>query len=411
MMSASACFFYSDNLLNEYMRHLVLYLFAAAAVSAMSACAARAEVGGDDRDVAVFITLGQSNADGSAMYDAAIDSVMRQWYVSGENPRNMKIWYISTETRNQESNALGEAARWAVAGAVEDAAPGWMDLWYRNENESGRTAMNMIHGYGTYSTGEGTDCARGRRGMEGNFGREFAKAMPDTELYILKLGVSGSFISSWANPADDTNWKYFYEMIYKPAIMDLLAKGKRPRLAGVWWMQGCADSAVSEEYYEQCLRRLVSRIHEDLGFTGGKIYVGHIVKPGESELTPGGSVQFGQGVRDAQDAVAAADKSVEIVDTKDFELQYEEAFKGYLHYSHRGVNDIGGELASRVAGRGKENWPVFSTPGQWKRQGGDLVFVPDFGHPEIEYSREGDTVTATITYLGFSERKKTSASR
>ena len=119
-----------------------------------------------DADVAVFITLGQSNADGSAMFDAELDAELEQWYTSAANTGKMKIWYRSTCVQNQTSNALGEAARWAVDGTVTDAQPGWMDLWYRNENGLNRTAMNMIHGYGTWSTGTGTDCAQGRRGTK-----------------------------------------------------------------------------------------------------------------------------------------------------------------------------------------------------------------------------------------------------
>ena len=76
-----------------------------------------------DADVAVFITLGQSNADGSAMFDAELDAELEQWYTSAANTGKMKIWYRSTCVQNQTSNALGEAARWAVDGTVTDAQP------------------------------------------------------------------------------------------------------------------------------------------------------------------------------------------------------------------------------------------------------------------------------------------------
>ena len=200
------------------------------------------------QEVPIFITIGQSNADGSAMFDTTEDNRLNTWYSSDDNNGKLKIWYRSCQIQNQSSNALGEAARWVIDGSTTDVQPGWLDLWYRNENTLGRTAMNMIHNYGTYSTGNGTDCAQGRRGMEGEFGMKFAQAFPESELYIIKLGASGSFISSWANPSDNTNWTYFYENMFKPAITDLLARGKKPRLAGIWWMQGCADSGQSREY-------------------------------------------------------------------------------------------------------------------------------------------------------------------
>jgi len=381
----------------------VAAITAACAFSMSTSTKATAEV--TEADVPVFITLGQSNADGSAFFNSTLDAELEQWYSSAENPHLMKIWYRSTKVENQTSNSLNEAARWVVDGTVTDAEPGWLDLWYRNENTQGRTAMNMIHSFGTYSTGSGTDCAQGRRGMEGAFGRAFQTALPSSELYILKLGVSGSFISSWANPADDHNWEYFYENIFKPAMTDLLSKGKRPRLAGVWWMQGCADNAATQEYYQGCLLRLVNRIHKDLGFADGKIYVGHIVKPGESEVTPTGSTQFGQNVRNAQDAVAAAIETVEIIDTKNISMQYEANFSGYLHFDHAGVNAIGQQLAKKVIDAGNDGWAEFSTPGTWTRSGNTAVFTPAFGEPTITYSTEGNTVSATITYPGFQETK------
>lgn len=357
-------------------------------------------------DVPVLITIGQSNADGSAFFNADEDARLNEWYSSGNNPGKLKIWYRSSQVQNQASNALNEAARWVIDGAVEDVAQGWLDLWYRNENMSGRTAMNMIHSFGTYSTGSDTNCAQGRRGMEGQFGMRFSDAYPDKELYILKLGASGSFISSWANPLDNTNWIYFYENIFKPAIADLLSKGKRPVLAGIWWMQGCADSAQTQEYYGLWLKTLIDKCRKELGFESGKFYIGHILQPGESVEYPKGSAGFGQGVRDAQDAVAASVADVEIIDTRDVTMQYESAFGGYIHFDHAGQNKIGDKLAAKVIADGAENWEKFTTPGNWVRCGDTAVFVPSVGNPEIEYSTEGDVVTATLMYPGWSEKKE-----
>ncbi len=352
----------------------------------------------------VFIILGQSNADGSAMFDPDEDARLRQWYTSPANTGDMKIWYRSTKVFNQPVNALGEAARWVVDGDTTDMQPGWMNLWYRNENLSGRTAMNMIHGYGTYSTGTGTDCAQGRRGIEGQFGMKFRQAFPDDDLYIIKLGVSGSFISSWAHPDDNTNWDYFYRHIYRPAIEDLLAKGKRPYLAGIWWMQGCADMYNTKTYYYTLLQNLIMKCRTELGFPMGRFYIGHIVKPGESELYPHGSMSFSQDLRDAQDSVAATTPHVDIIDTKDCELQYEPYFSGYVHFSHKGVNAIADTLVAKITA--DPRWEPFSTPGQWVNHNGQIIFSPEIGSPEISYTStpDGSAIEATLSYPGWSER-------
>lgn len=353
----------------------------------------------------VFIIIGQSNADGSAMFDPDEDARLRAWYTSPANTGGMKIWYRSTQVQNQPANALGEAARWVVDGTVTDHAPGWMNLWYRNENDSSRTAMNMIHSFGTYSTGTDTNCARGRRGILGELGMKYREALPDKELYIIKLGVSGSFISSWADTSDNTNWNYFFDRMYHPAIESLLSQGKRPYLTGIWWMQGCADSGKTRSYYESMLRRLVDKCRTTLGFPDGKFYVGHIVKPGESTVTPQGSVAYSDAVRQAQDTVAASTDGVEIVDTRDCELQYEPNFNGYIHFSHKGINTLADILANKITS--DPHWTPYTTPGTWIDREGTAEFFPAIGTPQISYIRSTDRshTLAILTYPGWSEFK------
>lgn len=301
----------------------------------------------DSVEVPLLIVIGQSNADGSAMADSVEDARLAEWYESPANSRKIKIWYRSTQVENMPPDSAGVSQRYVVDGRITDMPPGWLELWYRNENTSGRTAMNMIHGYGTYSTGEGQACAQGRRGMEGELGMKFAEALPDSELYILKLGVSGSFISSWADPADSHNWDYFYENIYKPAVEEIRSRGERPYVAGIWWMQGCADSGSSEEYYGRQLRMLIGKCRDRMD-ASAPFYIGHIVGPDENPVYPEGSKGYGEGVRNAQDTVASDTDGVFIIDTHNCQMQYEEGFGGYIHFSHKGVNAIGDIMAEKL---------------------------------------------------------------
>ena len=193
--------------------------------------------------------------------------------------------------------------------------------------------------------------------------------------------------------------------MFRPAVESLLAQGKRPRLAGIWWMQGCADQNRDKAYYKESLQRLIERCRNELGFENGRIYIGHVVKPGESAVNPSGSVGFSQNVRDAQDETAAAIDRVEIIDTKDCAMQYESNFSGYIHFSHAGVNRIGEILAEKVIADGPSGWNLFSTPGKWEMSDGKAVFVPSVGNPEISYSQEGSVITASISYPGWTEYK------
>lgn len=304
-----------------------------------------------ENEVPLFITIGQSNADGSAFACIEEDQRLAAWYDNPDaNPGLMKIWYRSCYIINQP-----DGARWVFDGSTEDVAPGWLDLYYRNDNLNGKTMMNMIHGYGTWSEG-----AAGRRGMEGEFGMHFQQAFPGKELYVVKLGCSGSNIESWASLSNGHNWDYFYEKLYKPAIDDLLGKGKIPRLAGIWWMQGEGNRSDDQEHYLALLKQLVGKCRTMLGFPDAHIYIGHIVKPGENPEYPEASAQYGQGVREAQDAVVQQQGTdfipgVSVIDTRDSPFD-----KDNLHWSHTGINMIGEKIAAEVISAGRlGNWAVF----------------------------------------------------
>ncbi len=359
----------------------------------------------NSKDVAIFITIGQSNADGSAFADPEQDKILNEWYTTSPSADNLHIWYTSTQILN-EKNALGQIARHVIPGKYTDKDPQWMKLWYRNDNYAGRTAMNMIHGAGTYSA-----YAQGRRGMEGEFGRKFAEAYPNDELYMIKLGASGSGIDTWANPKDDNNWKFFIDSIYRPAITTLLAEGKRPRLAGIWWMQGCADSGSTTEKYAESLKLLINRLRTQLGFPQAPIYIGMIPAPNEGTVTPDGSVGYSDAVRNAQIEVAKELKGVTLINTSSCPMQYEEAFNGKIHFNHQGVNCIGDILADSVISAGPKHWATFTTPGRWELRPEGSVYIPSAGKPDITYTYNDTDASATLCYPGWFERLNTPLSR
>lgn len=294
----------------------------------------------DTPRTAVVIILGQSNADGSAFSDDAIDDEMRRWYTSSPEASQLHIWYRSTVVRN-DTDSLGRRSPHAYDGRYTDMPAGWMQLWYRNNNVGRQTAMNMIHGYGTYNVK-----SQQRRGIEGEFGRRWAQLYPETELYVIKLGVSGSRIDSWTASFDGHNWRYFLDNIYRPAMESLVKAGKQPYLAGVWWMQGEADQNLPASEYDSSLRLLEKRL-SSLGFGAAPLYIGTIRSDSKG---------YGEGVRQAQLSVAEALQEVTVVDTSGCPMQYEEAFKGCIHFSHAGVNCVADKLIDAMAARGVRSW-------------------------------------------------------
>lgn len=304
----------------------------------------------------VFITIGQSNADGSAFPDADEDARQLAWYAGKENPHNAKMWYRACYTHNNDRDTDDTTPVFRICDASAkdcDAAPGWMELWYRNEHTQGRTAMNILTG--TWKTGNGKWVAQGRRAMEPELAMILQKHLPGVPLFFIKLGVSGSQISTWADPADDTNWNYFYEMIYTPAVESLNEMGYEPKICGVWWMQGCSDKDRSREYYETRLERLVNRLSSCLGQKDVPIFIGHISKPGENPLQPKASVHYGDGVRQAQDNVATRHDNVTIIDTSVCSFQDEKSFGGPLHIDHKGLITLARVIAPLVVNNWKLN--------------------------------------------------------
>lgn len=355
-----------------------------------------------EQETPIFIVMGQSNADGSAMTDAAEDARLAAWYDDPQkNPGLMKIWYRSCYTTKVDGKG-----NCATDGTTKDMPDGWMDLYYKNDNLNGRTSMVGVTGTWT------EHAATMRRGMEGEFGMKFQENYPSKELCVLKLGISGSNVDTWNATGSNHNWDYFFQNIYKPAVNDLLSQGKKPRLAGIWWMQGEAESAMDKATYEKKLNQFISQSRDSLGFAEAPVYVGYIVKPGENTAFPLASTQFGQGVRDAQDNVAAKDTNVYIVDTRQCPFGADN-----LHYSHVGVNQIGDKIAQEIIAKGVNGWAAYKTPGKWEnlnQQPGEKIvpvtFVPIIGTPEkqsVKYFVNNSWVETVPTEVGTYDVKVT----
>ena len=86
-----------------------------------------------ENEVPVFITIGQSNADGSAFADAGEDRRLAAWYDNPDtNPGLMKIWYRSCHIVKQT-----DGGRCVFVRTNEDVALGSLDIYYRGDDWSG----------------------------------------------------------------------------------------------------------------------------------------------------------------------------------------------------------------------------------------------------------------------------------
>ncbi|MGL4853809.1 MAG: choice-of-anchor Q domain-containing protein, partial [Lentisphaeria bacterium] len=379
-------------------------------------------------EVPVFIILGQSNADGSAKQaDATEDDRLDDWYTTDQNKANeLKIWFRNCKYAAGNPGS-GDTRNLTVDGD-DQTQNGWKQLWYKNDIANGRTTMNQ---QGTSGTLADNGVARG---IEGEFGKTFKTKFPDNELYVMKLGCSGSTIGTWLESLNGTNWRYFRDNVFTPAIQDLLDKGKTPVLTGIWWMQGCANRTNTQEYYTSHLNEFIAKCREELGFVDAPIYVGRISAPGESLTSSSASTQYGVGVRNAQNSIGGrligasseefvpgTDKRVTLVDNRDAGFSTDN-----LHYSYKGYSLIGERLAEDIATQGRSNWSSFTMPGTWANLTQlntdlkEVTFSPRFKATEVDLEFEISednwentqpktdgtyNVRATVTYNNVEEVK------
>ncbi|MEG1643674.1 MAG: sialate O-acetylesterase, partial [Bacteroidales bacterium] len=301
-------------------------------------------------EVPVIIILGQSNADGSAgigSWSPSIEgatlaqrdvSLGFEGFVANNPDYKMKMWH-----RNVRCNPNG----WrnpVVRDAVNLGTPGWKYLSYKTELAKNRSAMSI--GSDDWN-GSGVDL--NQRGIEGGLMLEWGTVKgTKSELYVLKVGVQGSYIGSWTTVADETNWIYFRDKIAKEAFTDLLKQGKTPVLAGVWWMQGESDKGATTEYYQNCLGELINKCATQLGFTAPPFYIGQIAV---------GTGSYDANIRRAQQNLIDANPNNVFFSVTDG-LAMGDPDK--VHFTYQSYSTIGKNLADAVIGNSAK-WGEFST--------------------------------------------------
>lgn len=229
------------------------------------------------QEVPILVTIGQSNSDGwGAAWNFDYDELEK--YQDPRFPNRMGATIKSFYDANpNDLKVFYKAFYGQVLADRTPQYPGleqtWIDLNYQSDLANGKSAMISRQSLGTHNDG-----AKYARSMEAPFGYYWKngstnKAAQNSPLYVIKAGAGGSAISTW-NSTNAGNWSYFRDQVYKPAIEALIADGKKPKLVGVYWMQGETDRNNSE--YEAELEKLAALIRSELSFPTVPLFIGAI---------------------------------------------------------------------------------------------------------------------------------------
>jgi hypothetical protein len=179
-------------------------------------------------------------------------------------------------------------------------------------------------------------------GPEVSFGRAMANAKPTANIAIIKYTHGGTNLSSnWA--ASGIQYTTFVSTV-QTALAALTSAGHTYELRGMLWQQGESDTSGSAaDNYQANLTSLIARVRTDLN--GGAAFpfvIGSLSDSQYSNITTVGSGPYK--VRQAQQAVAAADPAAGIVITDGYTTRPGDA----IHLDHAAQISLGQSFSTQM---------------------------------------------------------------
>jgi hypothetical protein len=227
-----------------------------------------------------------------------------------------------------------------------------------------------------------------RFGPELAFGHDL-QAQYGGEIRLIKYARGATSLAVDWNPDDAGTNRYDY--FITTVLNAITASGDTLDIRGVAWMQGENDatSATQADAYEANLTQFISSVRADLGLPTLQFYVGSIADTG--------AWTYRQTIWDAQNAVAAADPDVWIVNGKDLPLFLNDGDgDANIHYTTQGQVTLGERFAGAAiaANPGLLSVSVTATDASASETG------PDPG--TFTVTRTGDTSESLTVYYTVS---------
>ncbi len=252
-----------------------------------------------------------------------------------------------------QSNAQGVPPSAGLPSSLTNQTD--VPYWYRSGDSSSGNAFSTLQPLlGTF-------------GPELSIGRTLADALPE-EIVIVKVTVGGVPLverpswPDWSSNSSSEGYDLLIDNVLA-AQSNLLAAGKTPRIAGLFWMQGESDGKssgnggyygpppqpASANAYETNLTDFIASVRTDLNaaempFFIGEINIGDdpsITTPVSDYNTSFGEWDYTPTIQAAQAAVADADPLSYLIETDSFGL-----LSDYLHFNQSGQVGLGEAFAA-----------------------------------------------------------------
>ena len=240
-----------------------------------------------------------------------------------------------------QSNGNGRADAAQLTPPLSDEQTD-VRLYYRNTQDENSVLpedqwINLAPG-----SGHGTTFYYATEfGPEVSFGRQMADAKPAENIAIIKYTHGGTNLySQWSATGD--KYATFVSTV-QAGLAALTTAGHTYTLRGMLWQQGEADTGgTAADNYQANLTSLIARVRTDLnGGVAFPFVIGSLSDSQYSNITTVGSGPYK--VRQAQEAVAAADATAGIVITDGYGIQSDG-----IHFDHLGQVALGQGHASQM---------------------------------------------------------------
>jgi arylsulfatase A-like enzyme len=246
-----------------------------------------------------------------------------------------------------QSNANGRADAAQLTTPLSTPQTDVRFYWHRSQTVSNvghipeDTWTDLAPGSGH---GNGAPVYAKEFGSEVSFGRAMADAKPTRKIAIIKYSHGGTNLhTDWA--AGGIRYTTFVSTV-QTALSALTTEGHTYELSGMLWQQGEADAsgtATDADNYQTNLTSLISRIRTDLnGGVPFSFVLGSLSNSQFGDITTVGSNSYK--VRQAQEAVAAADPTVGIVITDGYSTRVGDT----IHFNHDAQVTLGQSYASQM---------------------------------------------------------------